>query len=65
MNVKNWETTIEQIVAESNQQPEESGRHRLLTAWRARLGQEPTLLKPYQIDEIVRAVRTKLVAGNR
>jgi hypothetical protein len=65
MNLKNWESTIEQIAAESNQEPEESGRQRLLTAWRAKLGQEPTLLKPFQIDDIVRAVRTRLIAGNR
>jgi hypothetical protein len=65
MNLKNWEATIEQIAAESNQEPEEAGRQRLLTAWRAKLGKEPALLKPFQIDDIVRAVRTRLIAGNR
>ncbi len=65
MNLKDWEATIEQISGESNQEPEESGRQRLLTAWRAKLGHEPTFLKPYQIDEIVRAVRTRLIDSNR
>jgi hypothetical protein len=36
-----------------------------LTAWRAKLEKEPTLLKPYQIDDIVRAVRTRLTATSR
>ncbi len=65
MNLKNWETTIKQIADESNQQPAESGRQRLLTAWRTKLAKEPTLLKPFQIDEIVREVRTRLPHGNR
>ncbi len=60
MNLTNWEPTIKQIADESNQEPEESGRHRLLTAWRAKLAKEPNLLKQFQIDEIVRAVRARL-----
>jgi hypothetical protein len=65
MNLKNWETTIKQIADESNQEPKEAARHRILTAWRAKLEKEPNLLKPYQIDDIVREVRTRLHAGNR
>ncbi len=65
MNLKNWEATIKQIADESNQEPKEAGRHRLLTAWRAKLEKEPTSLKPYQIDDIVREVRTRLLAERR
>jgi hypothetical protein len=65
MNLKIWEATIQQIIDESNQKPTEAGKHRLLTEWRFKLEKEPTLLKPYQIDEIVRAVRTRLIAGSR
>jgi hypothetical protein len=65
MNLKNWEATIEQIADESNREPKESARQRLLTAWRAKLEQAPALLKPFQIDDIVREVRTRLIAVNR
>jgi hypothetical protein len=65
MNLKNWETTIQQIADESIREPKESGRHKLLTAWRARLEKEPTLLKPFQIDDIVREVRNRLNAATR
>jgi hypothetical protein len=65
MNVNNWEATIKQIADESNREPKEAGKQRLLTAWRAKLEKEPTLLKPFQIDEIVREVRTRLVAVGR
>ena len=59
MNLKAWEATIQQIVAESNQEPKESSKHRILTAWRVKLEKEPTSLLPFQIDEIVREVRTR------
>ncbi len=65
MNVNDREATIKQIADESNREPRESGRHRLLTVWRAKLEKEPTLLKPFQIDEIVREVRTRLTAARR
>ncbi len=65
MNLKPWETTIQQIAEESLREPKESGRHKLLISWRARLEQEPTLLKPFQIDDIVREVRTRLNAASR
>jgi hypothetical protein len=65
MNLMNWEATIEQIADESNREPKESARQRLLTAWRAKLEQAPALLKPFQIDDVVREVRTRLIAVNR
>ena len=60
MNLQTWETTIQQIADESSLAPTESGQHRTLMAWRAKLEKEPTSLQPYQIDEIVRQVRTRM-----
>lgn len=64
MNLKAWEATIQQIVDESNHEPNESSKHRILTAWRAKLEKEPTSLLPCQIDEIVREVRKRLSAAS-
>ena len=61
MNLQAWDGTINQIADESNQQPEEAGKQRVLFAWRAKLAKEPTSLPPFRIDEIVREVRKKLV----
>jgi hypothetical protein len=60
MNLKDWEATIQQIADEANQELKDMGQQRILTAWRAKLGKEPTSLLPFQIDEIVREVRTRL-----
>jgi hypothetical protein len=65
MNLQTWETTIKQIADESNQQPKEAGKQKVLTAWRAKLEKEPTSLPPFQIDDIVREVRKRLIASNR
>jgi hypothetical protein len=60
MNLKDWEATIQQIVAESNHEPKEAGKHKVLNAWRAKLEREPTSLPAFRIDEIVREVRSRL-----
>jgi hypothetical protein len=60
MNLQAWEATIQQIAAESNHEPKESGKHRVLTAWRAKLEKEPNSLALFQIDQIVREVRKRL-----
>jgi hypothetical protein len=65
MNLKAWETTIQQIADEFSLAPKEAGQHRILTAWRAKLEKEPTSLLPFQIDEIVREVRTRLPGVSR
>ena len=65
MDLRKWEPTVEQIVAESNLQKNESGKHRVLTAWRTKLEQEPTVLKPFQVDEVVREVRRRLDSASR
>ena len=63
MKLRDWEVTIQKMIEESNQEPKESGKYRTLTKWRAILAQEPHLLQPYQIDEIVREVRNRLTSG--
>ena len=65
MNLKEWEATIQQIADESNHEPKEGGKHKVLTIWRARLEKEPTSLPPYQIDAIVREARKRLTVANR
>ena len=63
MRLKKWEETIQEIIDECNH--EEKGADKVLMEWRAKLEKEPTLLKPFQIDEIVRAVRDKLSKASR
>ena len=58
MRLKEWEVTIQTIIDECNQEQERTDR--VLMEWRAKLQKEPTLLRPFQIDEIVRAVRLRL-----
>jgi hypothetical protein len=63
MRLEEMEVTVQKIVDECNH---ERGRpDRVLTEWRAKLEKEPTLLQPFQIDKIVRAVRDRLeTSGN-
>lgn len=62
MKLPDWELTIQQIIDESNHEPKESGKSRVLMQWRAKLAREPHLLQPFQIDEIVREVRKRLTS---
>ena len=62
MKLHDWEATIQQMIEQSNHEPKESGKFRALMEWRAKLAQEPHHLEPFQIDEIVRAVRKKLTS---
>ena len=62
-HLKKWETIIQQIVDETNQEPMEAGKNRLLVGWRAKLEKEPPHLPLHQIDEIVREVRRRLQAA--
>ncbi len=63
MRLQEWEVTIQEIIDECNH--EQKGADKVLTAWRAKLEKEPTLLKPFQIDEIVREVRQRLNTVSR
>jgi hypothetical protein len=58
MRLGEWEVTIQKIVDECNQEQDKTDR--VLMEWRAKLEKEPTLLRPFQIDKIVRAVRRRL-----
>ena len=63
MRLQEWEVTIQQIVDECNH--DEQGSDRVLMAWRAKLEKGPTLLQPFQIDEIVREVRQRLSTASQ
>ena len=63
MRLKEWEVTIQKITDECNH--EQKGTDKVLMEWRVKLEKEPTLLKPFQIDEIVRAVRRRLSNASR
>jgi hypothetical protein len=73
MRLEQWEVTIQKIIEECNHEKKGVGRRlievhttdRVLAKWRAQLEKEPTLLQPFQIDEIVREVRRKLGNPNR
>ena len=63
MRLQEWEVTIQKIIDECSH--EQTRVHTVLTAWRAKLEKEPTLLQPFQIDEIVREVRQRLSNPSR
>ncbi|MFT5526116.1 MAG: hypothetical protein ACI9G1_000623 [Pirellulaceae bacterium] len=63
MRLEEWEVTIQEIVNECNR--EEKTSDKVLVEWRAKLEKEPALLQPFQIDEIVRAVRSRLSEAKR
>ena len=65
MNLKDWEVTIGQIADEASQEPRESGKQKILIAWRTKLEKEPTSLQPFQIDQIVWEVRKRLANVSR
>ncbi len=58
MRLEDWEETIQKIVDECNH--EQQRVDWVLMGWRVKLEKEPTLLKPFEIDQIVRAVRRRL-----
>jgi hypothetical protein len=65
MNLQNWDATISQIADDSNREPTEAGKQKLLFAWRAKLAHEPTCVPLYKVDQIVREVRKKLIPVSR
>jgi hypothetical protein len=58
MRLEEWEVTILKMIDECNQ--EQSSPNRVLMEWRSTLEKEPTLLKPFEIDQLVRTVRGRL-----
>jgi hypothetical protein len=63
MRLQEWEVTIQTIIDECNH--ERARVNTVLMAWRAKLEKEPTLLQPFQIDEIVRTVHQRLSNPSR
>ena len=60
MQLQEWEETIQEMVDECNCEQTEIAKNHILLKWRAKLEKEPTLLQPFQIDEIIREVRQRL-----
>ena len=58
MRLGEWEVTMQAMVDECNHGQRKPDR--VLMEWRVKLEKEPALLKPFQIDEIVREVRHRL-----
>ena len=58
MRLEEWEVTIQKMIDECNQ--EQTSPNRVLMEWRVTLEKEPNLLKPFEIDELVRVVRGRL-----
>ena len=58
MRLEEWESTILKITDDCNH--EQQRPDGILMEWRAKLEKEPTLLRPFQIDEIMREVRQRL-----
>ena len=58
MRLEKWKDTMQTMVDECNHERQRSDR--ILMEWRVTLEKEPALLKPFQIDEIVREVRLRL-----
>lgn len=58
MRLQEWEQTIQEIVDECTH--EEKRADGILVRWRGKLEKEPSLLQPFQIDEIMREVRRRL-----
>ena len=58
MRLEDWEDTIQKIIDECHHELKRTDK--VLKKWRVNLEKEPTLLPPSQIDQIVRAVRSRL-----
>jgi hypothetical protein len=58
MRLQEWEVTIQEMIDECRHQQKDASK--VLMEWRAKLEKEPSLLQPFQIDEIVREVRQRL-----
>ena len=63
MRLQDWEVTIQEIVGECDH--EQKGADKVLAKWRVKLEKEPTLLRPFEIDEIVRAARKRIGTDSR
>jgi hypothetical protein len=64
MKLPGCEATIQQMLEGFHLEPKESGKHKLLMDWRAKLAKEPHNLQLFQIDEIVRELRNRLKSNS-
>ena len=60
MRLEEWKLTIQQITDECGHGQGRGDENRILTKWRAKLEEEPSLMRPFQIDQIIREVRRRL-----
>lgn len=60
MRLQDWEATIQEVVDECTDGQKEMSDNNILMKWRAKLEKGPTLLEPFQIDEIIREARSRL-----
>ncbi len=60
MNLKPWAATIQQIVEEANCEARDGIKRQVLKAWRRKLEKDATSLSPFQIDEIMREVWSRI-----
>ncbi len=58
MRLEEWEVTIQKMIDECNHEPK--GVDKVLIKWRAKLEKEPHLLRPFEIEIIVRVIRSRL-----
>lgn len=65
MNLKKWEEIIQTITDAFNLETKESGQINVLTNWRKSLAKDPYVLQPFQIDEIVREVRKRVMSARQ
>jgi hypothetical protein len=63
MRLDEWEVTIQKVTDECRRNQKRSVK--VLMEWRSKLEKEPSLLKPFQIDEIIREVRRRLSSANQ
>jgi hypothetical protein len=61
MNLMDFEATIREMADQVHLASNESAKHRVMQTWRAKLEKEPTSLLAFQIDEIIREVRKRLI----
>jgi len=59
MRFEDWKATTQTIVNECNRDLDRANK--ILMAWRKTLEKEPHLLQPYQIDQLVREVRQRMI----
>ena len=58
MQLQDREVTIQEIIDECGRRQNEASK--IVMKWRVKLEKEPSLLEPFQIDQIVREVRKRL-----